>query len=467
MGEVTEEHTVGSTLAPSRSSQIEEKEVEEKAEFETGMVTTKTGDPETQQVAQAPRTDFPEGGWQGWATVAGAFLIQFCGFGYTTSFGVYQDYYVQVYMTKETASTISSLCRWIGSVNAFIVVGFGIFAGQLYDRGHFKLAIYLGSFLLVLGLFMLSLAKPNQFYQVFLSQGVCVGIGAGLLYIPSIAVISHYFNRRRVLAMSIVAAGSSLGSIIHPIMLNNTLNSSLGFGNSVRASAGLVTVMLLLSIALMKPRLPPPAHTMPLIPAMKKFSRDSAYVWTSAGLFLVTTGFYYPLYYLQLDASEHNLSKDFSFYCLVILNFSSLVGRISSGFVAQKIGGPIGITFSAMCCSAVILAMIGIKTVTSVVLVAIFFGFFAGSYIALNAPVLAVLADNFGEIGARMGVAFAAAAFGGLIGSPIAGALLGDSNTWWKPAIFAGTVTFSGFACLLMACTVLLKRGKLIPHHPR
>lgn len=130
---------------------------------------------------------------------------------------------------------------------------------------------------------MLSLAQPNQFYQVFLSQGICVGIGAGLLYIPSIAVISHYFQRRRVLAMSIVASGSSMGSVIHPIMLNNTLNSSLGFGNSVRASAGLVAGMLLLAIVLMKPRLPPPKTTTPLIPAIKKFARDKAYVYMTIG----------------------------------------------------------------------------------------------------------------------------------------------------------------------------------------
>lgn len=26
--------------------------------------------------------------------------------------------------------------RWIGSINAFLVVSGGLFAGQLYDRGH-------------------------------------------------------------------------------------------------------------------------------------------------------------------------------------------------------------------------------------------------------------------------------------------------------------------------------------------
>ncbi|KAG1727503.1 hypothetical protein EDB19DRAFT_1750006 [Suillus lakei] len=33
---------------------------------------------------------FLEGGLAGWATAFGAFLVQFCAFGYTSSFGVYQ-----------------------------------------------------------------------------------------------------------------------------------------------------------------------------------------------------------------------------------------------------------------------------------------------------------------------------------------------------------------------------------------
>lgn len=130
---------------------------------------------------------------------------------------------------------------------------------------------------------MLSLAKPNQFYQVFLAQGVCLGIGAGLLYVPSIAVVSHYFRRRRVLAMAILATGSSFGSVIHPIMLNNTLYSSLGFGNSVRASAGLVAGMLVIANLLMRPRLPPAKDTIDLIPACKKFAKDKAYVYATIG----------------------------------------------------------------------------------------------------------------------------------------------------------------------------------------
>ena len=67
---------MASSRAPSRSSQVQEKQFEEKPEFETSVQGAKIGDAEAQQqpVAQAPKHDFPEGGLRGWATVAGAYV---------------------------------------------------------------------------------------------------------------------------------------------------------------------------------------------------------------------------------------------------------------------------------------------------------------------------------------------------------------------------------------------------------
>lgn len=109
-----------------------------------------------------------------------------------------------------------------------------------------------------------------------------MGLGAGLIYIPSVAIVSHYFKKRRALAMSLVSSGSSLGAVLHPIMLNNTLGK-IGFGNAVRASAGLVSGMLLIACLLMHPRLPPPRNTPRLGKALRKFSRDGAYIAATAG----------------------------------------------------------------------------------------------------------------------------------------------------------------------------------------
>ena len=69
--------------------------------------------------------------------------------------------------------------------------------------------LFAGNFLVVLGLFMLSLAR--EYYQVFLAQAVCIGIGAGLLYLPSLALIGLSFSTKRSIAQGITTAGIAVG----------------------------------------------------------------------------------------------------------------------------------------------------------------------------------------------------------------------------------------------------------------
>ncbi|KAI0766850.1 MFS general substrate transporter [Trametes elegans] len=404
--------------------------------------------------AKDPHTDVPEGGWGAWSTVAGAFLIQMCGFGYTGSFGVYQDYYERVYLTSQTSSSIS----WIGSINAFLVIGSGIIAGRFYDRGYFYYCLYGGSLLLAFSAFMLSLAKPNHYYQIILSQGIGIGIGGGLMYIPSVAVVSQYFHKRRAIAMTIVASGSSLGSIVHPIMLNNTLDK-LGFAVAARANAGLLAGLLLIACLLMRTRTKHVHEPPHLWESAKRFSKDGAYVFAAVGMTVFAMGFYFPLFYIQLDAVQHGLDKTFSFYSLVILNGCSFIGRLSPGFFANRLGVENIITVATFVCAAFILGMIGLGSLASVIVIGIIYGFFAGTYIAMLAPLLAHLTDNFSELGARMGIAFALAGIGTLTGTPIDGALLTSNYIWWRPALFSGIMAFTGFGCFATSI-ILLRRRK-------
>ncbi|KAJ7182326.1 major facilitator superfamily domain-containing protein [Mycena crocata] len=410
--------------------------------------------------------DFPEGGLRAWATVAGAFLVQFCGFGYTTSFGVYQDFYTRDYLTQSSSSAIS----WIGSVNAFLVISGGLVAGHFYDRGHFYALLYGGSFLLCFSLFMLSLCKPEQLYQIFLAQGLGAGIGAGTVYVPSVAVVSHYFQRRRALAMSIVASGSSLGAVIHPIMLNNTFRSKLGFANAVRASAGLISGLLLIACVLMHPRLPTPQTHPPFWKTVRKFSRDRAYVLATLGMATFTVGFYFPLFYLQLDAITHGINETLSFYSLVIMNASSFIGRLSPGFFAHRLGVINMVAAASGAGAVLILSMIALKTVASVVVIGVLYGYCAGVFVTLMAPMLAVLTTDMRELGLRMGVSFAVVGIGGLIGPPINGALLTGHYVWWRPAFFSGlmaSVGFSFFVATMIAWRQVLRQRRIVTEEKR
>jgi len=119
---------------------------------------------------------------------------------------------------------------------------------------------------------MLSLVHIDQYYQIFMSQGLGMGIGAGMIYTPAMAIQAHHWKVHRSLVMGLVITGtpmicafwldthirtgSSVGGIVYPIMLNNLFNSSVGFAQGVRASGYLTAGLLVLANGLMsaKPR---------------------------------------------------------------------------------------------------------------------------------------------------------------------------------------------------------------------
>ncbi|KAG1801265.1 major facilitator superfamily domain-containing protein [Suillus variegatus] len=397
--------------------------------------------------------EFPEGGLAAWITVLGSFLVQFSGFGYATSFGVYQDFYTQHYLTKETSSAIS----WIGSVNMFLLTSVGLVSGSLYDRGYFYHLMIVGSLLQSFSLFMLSLSKPDQYYQIFLAQGMGSGIAAGLLFVPSTAVTAHYFRRKRTLVLTFVATGSSLGATIHPIMLNHLLNGPLGFSNGVRASAGLITVLLLIACLCMRTRLDSPTTPVNYVAAARKCIRDVPFILMTAAGFLFQIGLYYPMFFFQLDCIQHGISTTFSFYSLVILNASNSVGRVTSGFIAAFTGVPNLTIVATIACGVLNLGFIGLSNLGSAIVLGVIYGYFAGLYIGVWTPLIADLTSDPSELGARMGISFFVSGFGILIGTPIAGALLTSNYIWWIPALFSGVIALAGSMVYIVMRLVLAK----------
>lgn len=130
---------------------------------------------------------------------------------------------------------------------------------------------------------------------MFLTQGLGLGIAIGVTYVPGLAVLSHYFQRRRPLAMGIAASvspfvvlcvlsleqafqGSAVGGALHPIMLNAWFHGSVGFHKGVRASAGLNLGLLVIALLLMKPRLPPSPQKEGPVKSLRTFSKDVPFV---------------------------------------------------------------------------------------------------------------------------------------------------------------------------------------------
>jgi len=124
--------------------------------------------------------------------------------------GVFQTFYEQQYIPHQSSSNIS----WIGSIQAFFLIFGGLFTGPLYDMGYLRQVTIVGSFLVVFGMMMTSIA--TRYWQLVLAQGIVVGLGNGCLFLPSISVLPTYFNKKRSLSQGIASAGSGLGQTFHP-----------------------------------------------------------------------------------------------------------------------------------------------------------------------------------------------------------------------------------------------------------
>ena len=134
-----------------------------------------------------------------------------------------------------------------------LIVGFA--SGPFYDKGHLRILLFVGSFGIVFGHMMLSLC--TNYWEVLLAQGFCVGIGAGCLFVPSVAILPTYFNTSLGLAVGLAAAGSSFGGVIYPIVLYRLIDS-VGFGWSVRVIGFIALGTLLIPLTIMKMRFKAP-----------------------------------------------------------------------------------------------------------------------------------------------------------------------------------------------------------------
>ena len=175
---------------------------------------------------------------------------------------------------------------WIGSFEVFLLFFIGTFTGRLTDAGFFRPLYITGVLLVALGMFSTSFC--STYWQFFVAQGVCVGLGNGLLFCPCMAVTSTYFAKKRSLAFGLTAAGSTSGGLIFPSMVRQLL-PQIGFAWTIRSIAFIQLATLILAGFFMKSRLPP-RSTGPLV-EWKAF-KDLEYSFYAIGAYLVRCAFF-------------------------------------------------------------------------------------------------------------------------------------------------------------------------------
>jgi MFS family permease len=308
------------------------------------------------------------------------------------------------------------------------------------DVGYLRSLLILGTFGVVFGHMMLSIC--HTFWQALLAQGFCIGLGAGLLFSPGLAVLPTYFSTRLGLAIGLAASGSSFGGVIYPIVFYRLIDQ-IGFAWSVRVLGFIGLATSLIPIFFMKQRVKP-AKARALID-WSAFT-DWPYILFVLGCMIGFIGLYVFLFYQSYYALATGITDtSLSFYLVPILNAASMFGRTMPNALSDKTGAFNIIIPGAFICGVLVLCMQATHSAAGIVVLAILFGFFSGVFIALPPVLFVALTKDKSRIGTRIGMGFAIIGFGTLAGGPGGGAILGEG----ADANFTGLWIYGGITMIV------------------
>jgi MFS family permease len=294
--------------------------------------------------AQSP----PDGGY-GWVCVGACFTVNAftwgvvsvsypidirinvsCTYGLSQSYGVYLAYY----LSNESFPDATPVdFAFLGGINFGMAMLTAPLVTVLSRQWGIHVVMLLGAFMQGAGFIGASYAA--EVWQLYLSQGALIGIGIGFAYVPSVAVLSQWFEKKRSLASGIAAAGSGIGGIIFSFTTQPMIDN-LSLGWSLRIIGIVSSGMLVVATLLMRDR---NASIRP-----KQLGFDRALLHQSQVLLLLSWSFISMLGYAVLlfslsdFAISIGLPQQQSAQVSGFLNLGTALGRPFIGVLSDRYG---------------------------------------------------------------------------------------------------------------------------------
>lgn len=386
-------------------------------------------------VETIPLEDTPPNGGYAWVCTFCVFMIIIHTWGINSAWGVILDHFI-------TDSTFPKATRieyaFIGglSISQALLIGPLVHKAQgvIGTRG----LLLLGT--LLVSASMLGAAYAHEIWHLFLSQGICFGFGMGLLYIPSMSVLPHWFSSHRSLAMGIAASGAGIGGIVYNLATSYIIQH-LGWRTAYKILAGCSLGANLMSSLLLEAR--KSQHT------QQTYALDPRDLKRPEVLFVIfwgmTTEFgYIALFYsLPNYATSIGLTANQGSVAGAMLNVGMTVARPLVGYVSDRFGRITVPTILTAVCSVVCLAIwIPANSYAVLLVFAFLSGMVCGTFWATITPVLAEVV-GLGRMSRTFAITCLALVVPTTVAEPVALSLVKGSG-YLHTQIFVGCMFLLG-----------------------
>jgi MFS family permease len=328
----------------------------------------------------------------------------------------------------------------------------GILMGRAADRIGIVAPVIIGA--LALGAGYIAAGYSTSILQFALAHGLLIGLfGSGALFGPLIADISHWFQRRRGLAVAVCASGNYFAGAIWPPIVQH-MAATIGWRHAYIA-IGFVTMLSLVPLALaLRRRLP--AHELSAaeaaaverqsaVPAMSPATLQTLLMIAGVACCVAMS---MPQVHLVAYCVDLGYGAARGAEMLSLMLGFGIVSRLASGWICDRIGGFATLLTGSVLQALALLFYVPFDGLTSLYIVSAMFGLVQGGIVPSYAI---IVRDQFApsEAGARVGIVLMATLIGMALGGWMSGAVYDYTGSYQAAFI-------NGFAWNLLNIGIVL-----------
>ena len=315
----------------------------------------------------------------------------------------------------------------------------GIMMGRLSDRYGVRLPLVGATCALALGYVAASMSSSVLMYAIV--QGLLIGmLGSSASFGPLLADISHWFERRRGLAVAIVASGNYLAGAVWPPIVQYLIEA-VGW-RSAHLYIGVICLVTMLPLTFAMRRTSPHLASASATAVPLRASMPSGVSPFALQTLLMIAGvaccvaMSMPQVHIVAYCADLGYGPAVGAQMLSTMLAFGIISRLASGWIADRIGGLRTLLLGSALQGMALLLYIPFDGLSSLFIVSALFGLFQGGIVPSYAIIIReYFAPN--EAGGRVGLVIMATLFGMALGGWMSGAVF-DLTGSYRAAFING-----------------------------